>query len=345
MTNFTCSDEQYHGGLMDTICNLNATVAFKSKYLLWISGVGSITSMTLAQLKSHNVQHEFCTTWQMKAAYSCAALMNTASYICLLVSCFTSTVDFNNLNMDRLDAQGSSKRVLSNYRLAIVIVCLLIIFFTSLLARYLVFKNNVGSAYTLNLSKKSNCTCPCTCNNTSGQWVKIIMKSVLKFWKNLTNFVKNTLKYFNLPTSQYCYNEHYFCYQSMDNVDIKFFMVQSLLYIFFMTYNTILIVINSVIIFNKQIDQTFPPILAPSQVSSSRRNFAIVSSLIIPLGWALSYLFLWIYFKLDKGFFSGTNMRFKYANYKPPQRICGAWKDLNELYTDTEDIELDTFSE
>ena len=57
----------------------------------------------------------------------------------------------------------------------------------------------------------------------------------------------------------------------------------------------------------------------------------------IPTGWLLSYFFLWIYFKFDKGFFSDTNMRFKYGDYKDGEEISGDWEDLTEFYT--EDID------
>ena len=103
-------------------------------------------------------------------------------------------------------------------------------------------------------------------------------------------------------------------------------MAQCLLYIFFMEYNIILIIINNVIIYSKDADNSFLP---PSVVSVSRTNFVIASSVIIPTGWFLSYFFLWIYFKLDKGFFSDTSMRFKYENNKADRVIAGEWKDLS----------------
>ena len=92
--NLVCSDEQE--GFQATICHLNQMVAFRIKILLWFSSLGSILSLAFSQQKDHNVQHEFSTTWQMKTLYICAALMNTVSYITLLISCFTTTLDFNN---------------------------------------------------------------------------------------------------------------------------------------------------------------------------------------------------------------------------------------------------------
>ena len=91
-----CFQEE-NSNLYGIICDLDETVAFRSKYLLWLSGVVSIGSLTYAQLKAHNVQHEFCTTLTMKVIYSAAALMNTISYILMNTACFTSSLDFNNL--------------------------------------------------------------------------------------------------------------------------------------------------------------------------------------------------------------------------------------------------------
>ena len=89
--------------VVETICRLNDVVDFKTKSMLWISGSMSIMSITRAQLKSNNTLYEFCTSPTMKAAYFLAALMNTVSYISLLKSCFTSSLDFNILIMDSIE--------------------------------------------------------------------------------------------------------------------------------------------------------------------------------------------------------------------------------------------------
>ena len=155
--------------------------------------------------------------------------------------------------------------------------------------------------------------------------------------REVLSLFSNWFKFFNLPTSQFAYNDEYLCYQSRISKDcIKFFMVQSLLYIFYMLLTIIYLAINIIILFRKQTDNSFPPKFAPSLVSNSRQNLAVVSSLVIPSGWFLSYLFLWIYFKLDKGFFSGTNMRFKYGEYKTGEQVTGDWEDLNEFHTEEE---------
>ena len=78
------------------------------------------------------------------------------------------------------------------------------------------------------------------------------------------------------------------------------------------------------------------PAYFPSEVSISRKNFSIYATVVIPAAWILSYIFLSIYFKLDKGFFSETNMRFKYDKYKTDGRITGVWEDLNDYVFDCE---------
>ena len=86
--NILCSEDYYDDYILeDIICTLNDTVEFRSKAILWFSGLGSILSLTLSQLKAHNIQHEFCTNWKMKAAYICAAFANTVSYIFLVYKC------------------------------------------------------------------------------------------------------------------------------------------------------------------------------------------------------------------------------------------------------------------
>ena len=81
LADFECFGEK--DSSLAAVCLLKDTVAFRSNAFLWFSGLGSMVSLTLGQMKSHNVQHEFCTTLKMKGSYACAALMNTSSYILL----------------------------------------------------------------------------------------------------------------------------------------------------------------------------------------------------------------------------------------------------------------------
>ena len=156
---------------------------------------------------------------------------------------------------------------------------------------------------------------------------------------HLKRFLGNTLKFLSLPTSQYCYNDKYFCYQSVMSYDyIKFCMVQLIFYIFLMMYNATFLVINNTILFLKQTENTFPPQFSASSVSISRQNLAIFSSMVIPIGWGLSYFLLLVYFRLDKGFFSGTNMRFRYSeDGQTGEVIKGTWEDLNEYHHEKKD--------
>ena len=108
--------------------------------------------------------------------------------------------------------------------------------------------------------------------------------------------------------------------------------------------------INNIILFTKQEERSFLPKLAPSIVSNSRKNLAFLSSIAIPIGWGFSYFFLWIYFMLDKGFFSDSNMRFKFGDCTTCDNINGAWEDLNEFQIEEKDdpikeINLDTLDE
>ena len=202
-------------GLQPIVCKLNSEVAFATNELLWISGLASVISMTRTQLKAHNTPHEFCTSSGMKAAYLCAGLMNTISYVFLLVSCFASSLDLNNLIMDILEAQGLSDEALDILRQSFPTVCLCIIVITSYAARFIVFKHidssdsqssfmveNPGS-----LVQKNGWRNICSgMENTV--WKNLQTCTQNKFWKNLNYMIKNTLKFFTLPTSQYSYNVH-----------------------------------------------------------------------------------------------------------------------------------------
>ena len=99
------------------------------------------------------------------------------------------------------------------------------------------------------------------------------------------------------------------------------------MYVFFMTYNLMLMGMTAMI--RGSLDNTLLN-YSPTDVSLSRQNFAIFTSIVVPTGWVLSYLFLWIYFKLDNGFFSSTNMRFRFDETSS-DHVVGEWEDLNEL--------------
>ena len=108
-------------------------------------------------------------------------------------------------------------------------------------------------------------------------------------------------------------------------------MVQSLLYIFFIVYDTVLIVTNIIFIFTKEVDNA----LLPSVVSESRANFAIVSAVVIPTGWASPTSFSTSTSSLTMVSSVIQNMRFKYEEYnkygmyKKYEIIGGVWEDLN----------------
>ena len=142
-------------------------------------------------------------------------------------------------------------------------------------------------------------------------------------------------EFLNLPTSQVCYRQRYFYYQSERCPGYtRFFMVQMIFYIFLMIYNSIFLFINNMIEYTNQTERKFPPPLSASNVSITRQNLAIFSAFVVPLCWALSYFFQWLYFRLDRGFFSGTNMRFRYEGCQSKDVITGTWEDLNDFNQD-----------
>ena len=146
------------------------------------------------------MQHEFSTTLPMKAAYFCASLASTLSYLTLLVSCFASSLDFINLTTDELSFREHTPFVLEVNRETITIVCLLVIYSLSLLSRFIIYKNKTSSQYSVYITKTQNPQGCCTC------WQKLKTRMTKFFWSsNSKSFVGNTLKFLNLPTSQYVY--------------------------------------------------------------------------------------------------------------------------------------------
>ena len=53
-------------------------------------------------------------------------------------------------------------------------------------------------------------------------------------------------------------------------------------------------------------------IFSYAKISPARYNFQLICSIVIPLGWILENIFLFLYFKYDQGYFTGANMHFQY---------------------------------
>ena len=71
--------------------------------------------------------------------------------------------------------------------------------------------------------------------------------------------------------------------------------------------------------------------MSPSLVSTARKNFLIICCTIGPFGFLLSYLFLYLYFNTDKGFFTATTLQFQFAQdrFGGTSKVTGTWIDLN----------------
>ena len=56
------------------------------------------------------------------------------------------------------------------------------------------------------------------------------------------------------------------------------------------------------------------PYLSPSQINNTRFNFLTFCCFMIPLGWLLGNILLYLYFKSDDGYFNTANIEFQYNN-------------------------------
>ena len=70
---------------------------------------------------------------------------------------------------------------------------------------------------------------------------KVLPNCLHIFWVEIKHILRNTLKFLNLPTSQYSYDDMHVIYQSLFCFkNIKLFMLEVVLYFFFMMYNIFL---------------------------------------------------------------------------------------------------------
>ena len=73
--------------------------------------------------------------------------------------------------------------------------------------------------------------------------------------------------------------------------------------------------------------------IIPSEISQARYTFLIFSCIIVPTGWFLSNVFLYLYFKDDEGYFSVAQLEFRFSGDnvgKDPERcehLCGIKPD------------------
>jgi hypothetical protein len=71
--------------------------------------------------------------------------------------------------------------------------------------------------------------------------------------------------------------------------------------------------------------------ISPSSISSARYIFMIVCCITIPFGFIMANIFLDLYFKYDKGFFSMAKLQFQFSqpNINRNNQVSGTWVDLN----------------
>ena len=77
--------------------------------------------------------------------------------------------------------------------------------------------------------------------------------------------------------------------------------------------------------------------ISPCEVSPVRRTFLIFCCIVIVFGWIFSYIFLYLYFKYDDGYFTISELCFEYESRDSSKEIGvvesddkfrGKWVDL-----------------
>ena len=78
--------------------------------------------------------------------------------------------------------------------------------------------------------------------------------------------------------------------------------------------------------------------ISPSEISPARRNFLILSCSAVVFGWIFSYIFLYLYFQFDDGFFTVADLQFEYDQTEIGEKrnennleesFKGEWVDLS----------------
>ena len=148
-------------------------------------------------------------------------------------------------------------------------------------------------------------------------------------------------QFLQLPTSQSfqyrnIYYFHAVSYNCRESIPLlTSFINQCFLYIVILTSSIVigafnLYYINSHLLSLHNNSADFGDI-SPSLISTARRYFLIICCITGPFGFLLCYLFLYLYFKSDKGFFTATTLQFQFSQdrFGCMSAVTGTWIDLN----------------
>ena len=254
--------------------------------ILWKSGVISLAALSLCQLKYNNVQHEYSTSLLQKAFYLAASVCNTLSFSSIMLLGSVIIVDI--------------VIMISNMTNGLVALSL---FFTAICIPVTV-KGLVRIVkrlfYDFHGNQKNIDEVP----------------SVTSF-KNLIAFLTGPDRGV-LPTSSmklYFNEKHYTSYTCTSCTELLNAVINHwIYYIFCCIIISVLSAVRLYLMFGEISENIFADeiIFSYAKISPARYNFQLICSIVIPLGWILENIFLFLYFKYDQGYFTGANMHFQY---------------------------------
>ena len=259
--------------------------------ILWKSGVLSLASMSFCQLKTNNVLHEYSTDLRQKFFYLIASVGNTTSFTSIAVLGSVAVVDITILLSNKI-----------NHFVVLCFICAAINIPLMIKGMLWIVKRSLYDFDLLDLHRKNIDRVPSKAS-----------------FKNLLAFSTGPDKGI-LPTSSidlYFKEKHYTSYQSTSSTELLNALINHwIYYIFCCIMICILSGFRLYLMFGKIGNPIFDDKIDFSygETSPARYNFEAICCVVIPLGWLLENIFLYLYFKYDQGYFHGVNLHFHYKN-------------------------------
>ena len=304
--NLTIPHHRYDEFTEEEICGLSSALTFD---ILGKSTIISVFSLSLSQMKSNNIQHELSTTFIQKFFYFLASFLNTISHLSLFTLFGTQLFQLIQ-TIDNWILSMSSLSIFCTVIVSIkIIVNVMIIFLSKPFSRI-----NSNDCFLFKLESE-NCF------------------PLLDHLFNFDGFVLPTSQSPSIDpqTQQLDYSSYNIPIEKSPKL-LMCFIRQCLLYTIFIVLNCILSFLNNYLIIN---DGEFALLtdsidITDSEISVARKNFYIFCACIIPIGWCLSNLLLYFYFRFDEGYFCMADIQFCYerSDSKYTFKANGKWLDV-----------------
>ena len=309
----------------DNICGIKDQFTFG---ILWKSGIISLLSLSLAQRRANDVQHELSIDTVQKIFYFMASVCNTLSHATLLVLFGTNMFDFLSIIRDTLYAKGFSTAtgvfVAVMFYFVWVLSPVLWIFAINIITKR-ICKNAPTSENVDTLTETPE-------DNTDSCFTKVK-------WRLNCAYGFYNIQCLHLPTSlqpkfqfsiqQRRITSHHISYHTPNCPQLlTAFITQCIAYIITLVDAAFFGLLNLYLLSEDGNLEKLTNI-SPTNISSSRHTFLINCCVTIPLGLILSYLFLYLYFKFDGGYFRVSRLQYEYSQRKPAVENIGEWVDLS----------------